>query len=786
MERLEVLFGSRGDGSKRAVLYSDLEQVNKKLISEAAKSATFATQIRDVIVDPNQVINPLPTLDYLSAIQKSLLIDYTVAQVASEAAIAARDAADAAKIVAQSGASTATTKAGEAATSASDAGVSRAQAATFAQQSATSESAAAGSASASATSESGAATSATASSTSAAAADEKRLLAATSAGQASTSQQAAATSESGAGLAFNAAVAASEVAAKLLTAGGNVLESPFFEDGTFTNWGVTTGRTSRVNDVYDFGQSLDFDLSSTVAANVGVQWSSDLAATWIGDDHHAGYSITVEFDWVSGASLDGAGIYATWLRLSDGSGTQITAPLKDHIEEPVADIVAGRRYTASIYVERPADLAYDEVQEFNLALIADNTTLFDGPVSKQIVFHKITVVPISVLEANVTETKTAIAGINTGLGATAHWKVVAGAATSYLEAYAWDDLNGNATSGLTFSSDLYTFEGGMLLFKDAILQSDNYVEDTSGWKIDDAGYAQFNELLVTGNMVADGFITARMFEQGSIRAPLGAIDSEFIASSTSNFQFKHPGIAIVYAMGGAGSGGAATSYLRNVCASGGGAGGFSSLLILDVDLNETYAATIGAGGASVTASGSVGVTQGRDGGNTSFVGGLIDVDAFGGNNGTAAASSSQNGPVSTAGAAGGGAQGGDFNYTGGSSGSCSGKTQITEGGCMDFGATTADSSSDNGFEAGYIIGGGRDFTVRIPTPMHWALMAMSGGVPEFMGFANSNFSTEGTYAKGGRGVVDVGTGEQNNGPANSVRGGPGIVIVVYFGERGIV
>jgi hypothetical protein len=770
LERLEVLLGIRGDGTGKALTVGDEKTLAVTFAEQLGSSTSFIETFIEVASTPGQVTQPIATVSRLEALSNSLAVDYEITLVAAEAAETARDAAAQSAQTAATEAGNASTSAGAAAQSQTDAGLANSQAATFAQAAADSESAAAGAASAAATAQTAAETSATGSATSATAAQSDKVAAETAAGEASVSQQAAATSESGASNAFNAAVAVTDVAAKLLTSGANVLESPFFEAGTFNTWGVATGRTVRVNDVYSYGQSVDFDLTSTVAAEVGIQWASDIPATWIGSDHHAGYSVTVEFDWVSGASLDGAGIFATWLKLSDGLGVQINVPLKDILPDPAADIVSGRRYTANVIIERPSDLAYNAVQEFNLTLVADSTSLFAGPVSKQIVFHKITVVPITVLEARVRETTTAVAAIDAGLGATLQWQVVAGGASSYLEVYAWDDLNGTAVSGLTFSANQYTFEGGMLLFKDAVLQSDDYAVDTAGWRIDNTGYAQFNELLITGNMVADGFITARMFEAGSVKAPLGAIDAEGITANTTTFQFKHAGFAIIYAIGAGGGGACAKSWDQRPTATGGGGGGFASLLLKDPDMAELYTITIGAGGPQVLENNNRFLKSGNDGGNTSMVGAGINIQCSGGSGGNADLSS---GTPSALGGLGGAATGGNFNYTGGRGGNTDARDEISVGGCMDFGAASADIDGPNGM----IIPNA------VTRPMDAGLLTMQGAVPAFIGFNGSNFAGDGDYAVGGRGGIN---NDDNASYATGNAGGPGLIVVVYYGERGIV
>lgn len=73
--------------------------------------------------------------------------------------------------------------------------------------------------------------------------------------------------------------------------------------------------------------------------------------------------------------------------------------------------------------------------------------------------------------------------------------------------YALNDLV-VPVSVITFDANFYTFTGGMAIFDQAQLQSGNYVPGTSGWRIDLEGNAQFNDLLITGENIQIGSITA--------------------------------------------------------------------------------------------------------------------------------------------------------------------------------------------------------------------------------------------------------------------------------------
>jgi len=114
------------------------------------------------------------------------------------------------------------------------------------------------------------------------------------------------------------------------------------------------------------------------------------------------------------------------------------------------------------------------------------------------------------------------------------------------------------------------------------------------------------------------------------------------------------GTVMLYVCGGGGSG-AMYEYTNAAHASGGGAGGMA-IKRVKVESGTAYTITIGAGGTKLTSQG-----HGVAGGNTSFVGGSINMVGNGGAGGTYS-------HLLGTGGAGGTASGGDWNNTGGRGG----------------------------------------------------------------------------------------------------------------------
>lgn len=138
-------------------------------------------------------------------------------------------------------------------------------------------------------------------------------------------------------------------------------------------------------------------------------------------------------------------------------------------------------------------------------------------------------------------------------------------------------------------------------------------------------------------------------------------------------------IAKVVAIGAGGSGGIAREN-STIKSSGGAAGGLACLTEIELKSDINYSAVIGAGGTTVFAASSV---TGIDGGNTSFIGGAVNLLAKGGQKGT-----NKSFDVSI----GGGASGGDILLKGGDGGIPNNNNVSTGGGAVNVGLFVAGES----------------------------------------------------------------------------------------------
>lgn len=209
------------------------------------------------------------------------------------------------------------------------------------------------------------------------------------------------------------------------------------------------------------------------------------------------------------------------------------------------------------------------------------------------------------------------------------------------------------------------------------------------------------------------------------------------------------GYAVFLVIGGGGSGAACSAdNAAGVVAkgTGGGAGGFSMRRVL-VTQGQVFTITIGAGGASVTATGAN--AQGLNGGLSSVVASGVNIIANGGSGGVAATGAA----ATPAGGAGGTATGGDVNYTGGAGGAISNV-----------------QGSGGAFGAAFATGGG---AINVYNVISRGGNLADGGLPAL---ANN------THASGGAGIngngVDISTypSNQGNGIGGGSAGGSNLIL----------
>lgn len=126
------------------------------------------------------------------------------------------------------------------------------------------------------------------------------------------------------------------------------------------------------------------------------------------------------------------------------------------------------------------------------------------------------------------------------------------------------------------------------------LESDNYVANTSGWKLErDTGDIEVNSGLFRGDITVRGDIT--FTNQSHTRALIGGPFEHIDSSGTINSYLDGSGLYVFVLVGGGGSGQKSDTDEVNQTAGGGGAGG-CCIFAFDWDGSTTLSFTKGAGG----------------------------------------------------------------------------------------------------------------------------------------------------------------------------------------------
>lgn len=223
--------------------------------------------------------------------------------------------------------------------------------------------------------------------------------------------------------------------------------------------------------------------------------------------------------------------------------------------------------------------------------------------------------------------------------------------------------------------------------------------------------------------------------------------------SSGSWTAPQSGWATIVAVGGGGSGGAASQLSGGTyaLATGGGAGGFAMKKVY-IPSGTVLTITIGAGGATVTTpAGFSAATAGNAGGTTSISSSVVNITCNGGSGGQAGLTA-----TGINGGAGGSASGGDVNYTGGDGGDIVTQTvanvRATGGGAVGVFGT--------GFSAGDVTGTGSDPCVTGGAGVggrsaNVTTFQVSGGGGSLSASTVTVSSISGTSAVGGAGVVSL-------------------------------
>lgn len=178
---------------------------------------------------------------------------------------------------------------------------------------------------------------------------------------------------------------------------------------------------------------------------------------------------------------------------------------------------AGLIQTVECLIPRPAAVAAGGNNDLRLFVYA-TSALGNGRSAKVVRVHSVQFEPV-VAESVAAITQAVLARTDGWSSSLLGLSATAGGANAGITVVALDDLQ-TPISGITFKSDYYTFAGGMALFQDAILQSDNYAEDTqgvptAGWQLDGATGQIKGKSVVTSELLAPQAAAIAIMGQGT-------------------------------------------------------------------------------------------------------------------------------------------------------------------------------------------------------------------------------------------------------------------------------
>ncbi|QFT47806.1 hypothetical protein FIU97_14585 [Roseivivax sp. THAF40] len=327
--------------------------------------------------------------------------------------------------------------------------------------------------------------------------------AAASAAAAGIAETNAVNAQSGAEGAEAAAVAARDVAVSVSSQGTGVLQSQFHDSGSSWN----TGPTFIDNEKYATGRTLVFDRDN--GANSGIVWQSNNASHgWTGPEFATAYRIEIEFTYIDGnASLGGAGILFDWV---DDGLRRRDVDLIDMLPAGT-ELISGQTYLASTIVTRPDNFNPAQAQYSRLYLMINYST---GASPKHLRIHRTQVYPITATEAGVLTQASAIADLEGNASAGYLIKIGAGGAASLLELIAADGSAGTVSIA-KLSADNIILDGtvdtghlnaasfssaGLAIFGSDV-RSSNFVAGSQGWRITQAGDAEFNSIIDRSDLI---------------------------------------------------------------------------------------------------------------------------------------------------------------------------------------------------------------------------------------------------------------------------------------------
>ncbi len=306
------------------------------------------------------------------------------------------------------------------------------------------------------------------------------------------SEAAAAVSASDAAGSAAAAVATQTATARLL--GGGAIDNPVFADWSGADpegWTVTEGAGGSSSKVTDqkYGNALELGTADPVAAGLPfIEWDNLVAGGSMPPAHLVTQVlVTLEIELASG-SWGADNVIVSW------KGTSVVST--------EVDITADLNSSSTIqklefFVDRPA--TYVQSGGSDEMKISYRMSAATGNAVHEVRVHRLDIQDASA--ASLAAQVSYAYATSEGLNSAGHvLKAVSGGAVGEMRIFAVDDLGGSPVSGVTFTADYIKLDSGMAHFT-GDLQSDNYVADTSGWKISKGGDIEARSLTVYGDMI---------------------------------------------------------------------------------------------------------------------------------------------------------------------------------------------------------------------------------------------------------------------------------------------
>lgn len=322
------------------------------------------------------------------------------------------------------------------------------------------------------------------------AAEDAQGAAETALGGAEAAQAAAGVSETNAAqakfdaeAASAAAISARDVTARILGSGANA--NPIFLDwdGTapagYSFFEAEGSVTKRTDGEYGNAVRLSSAASPTTnAPRLVIQGPGDLAIAQ--PENLDGIGIDLEVSKVSGLWNNGARVYVSWIANGTGGNTvHESVAIGPHLEG-----TNGLVQLLQLVFFKPDDFAPgDQASQLRVRVECTSDEI-NGYGQVEFDVHRLSVAPItSAAQASIQQK--ALADLQGNALAQIVMRVKTPGAVATVEMVAGDDVEGNSASKVRMTGDEIEFDG-LAVFSDG-LESDDYVEDVQGFRLDATG-----------------------------------------------------------------------------------------------------------------------------------------------------------------------------------------------------------------------------------------------------------------------------------------------------------